>query len=204
MRFLSAACAALLVSAAPALADQGRDAAIRWLEEDALAPQVAPAGYDISIVFYSDYQCPYCRRQNVALSELMARDPKVRVVYRDLPLFGEASDAAARAAIAASWQGRHAGFHAALMAMQGRLNPAAIRKAADTAGVDWNRLQADMRTRAGDIDRLLQTNARQAAALGLKGTPALLVGGALIPGAVDSRTLVEAVAEMRRRAVSPQ
>lgn len=201
MRFLSAACAALLATA-PALADEARDAAIRWLEEDALAPQVAPAGYDISIVFYSDYQCPYCRRQNTALSELMARDPRVRIVYRDLPLFGEASDAAARAAIAASWQGRHAAFHAALMAMQGRLGTASIRKAADIAGIDWNRLQADMRTRSADIDRLLETNARQAAALGLKGTPALLVGGALIPGAVDSATLGEAVAEMRGRRVS--
>lgn len=168
------------------------------IRADPLAPRIAPRGHDVTIVVFSDYQCGYCRRFSPTLDALIAADARVRVVYRDWPILGGGSLPAARAAIAASFQGRHLRFHRALIAQSGRIDAAKIRAAADAAGVDWARLQRDLRNRSGDIDALLARNDAHARTLGLTGTPGLMVGPYLIPGLVDLPTLRAAVARARR------
>ncbi|MFA7441406.1 MAG: DsbA family protein [Sphingomonadaceae bacterium] len=163
------------------------------IQNDPVAPTIAPEGHDVTVVVFSDYQCPYCRKIHPVLEELMRKDRKVKLVYRDWPIFGAASTEAARAAIAAQYQGRHAAFNDALMQTQGRLNSKSIRTAADRAGVDWARLQADLKTHRTEIDQLLSRSSRYAAMMDLAGTPALLVGSYLIPGGVDIGPLREAV-----------
>lgn len=167
------------------------------IQNDPVAPTVAPEGYDVTIVFFTDYQCPYCRRMHPVLDALMREDNKVRLVYRDWPIFGAASTEAARAAIAAQYQGKHAEFNAALMQTEGRLSSQSIRAAADRAGVDWNRLQADLDQHGSEIGQALGRTSRFAAMAGLSGTPGLMVGPYLLPGAVDLATLRQAVALAR-------
>ncbi|MFC3216460.1 DsbA family protein [Novosphingobium panipatense] len=111
------------------------------IQNDPVAPTVAPQGYDVTIVVFSDYQCPYCRKVHPALEALLREDKKVKLVYRDWPIFGAPSTEAARAAIASQYQGKHAAFNDALMQSQGKLSSESIRAAADRAGVDWARLQ---------------------------------------------------------------
>lgn len=164
----------------------------RKIADDPIAPKHAPQGYDLSIVFYTDYQCPYCRMLHKTLERLAADDGKIRIVYRDWPIFGAPSIDAAKAAIASQWQGKHAEFNDALMQIEGKLDSAKIRAAADKAGVDWERLQTDLKARKSDIDGLLNRTSRQAAMMGLQGTPALLVGPYLAPGALDYATLARA------------
>ncbi|MCJ2187124.1 DsbA family protein [Novosphingobium beihaiensis] len=168
------------------------------LRTDPLAPTAGARNGDVTIVLFSDYQCPYCRRFDSVLQALIKADPKVRVVYRDWPLQGAASMLAARAAIASQYQNRHAAFHAALMKAPVRLDEPTIRQAARMARVDWNRLQNDMKTHKDAIDALLVRNFRYANMMGLEGTPAMMIGTYIVPGLVDLGTLKEAIAEARK------
>ena len=175
----------------------------RAIQSDAVAPALAPRDHDITIVFFSDYQCPYCRKMHVAIEALVREDPKVKVLYRDWPIFGAASLEAARAAIAAQYQGKHTAINQALMQSPGRLNSESIRAAAARAGVNWARLQTDQTARRAEIDAVLGRNSRYAAMMGLTGTPGAMVGPYLIPGAVDLPTLRRTVA-MARQANAPR
>lgn len=171
--------------------------------EDPVAPKVAPKGYDITIVQFADYNCGYCRRMHSVVAALIASDPKIRLVYRDWPIFGPVSVEAARAAIASQWQGKHEAFNAALYAGAGKLDSSAIRTAANRAGVNWPRLQADLVKHKAEIDALLARTSEQAPAIGLQGTPAFIIGAYLAPGALDLATLRKAVAEARRNPNGP-
>ncbi|MCH8685154.1 DsbA family protein [Pedomonas mirosovicensis] len=170
--------------------------------EDATAPQHTPEQHDLTIVVYSDYQCPHCRRADAALQTLLREDPRIRVVYRDWPLLGPASLDAARFAIASQWQGRHGAFHTALMESPGRLGDETIRRAAAQAGVDWQRLEEDLAAHEDEIDALLARNATQAAQLGLVGTPGFLIGRYRVPGAIDLPTMRDIVRRAREDATA--
>ena len=182
----------------PAEGDSSGELTREMFLEDKLAPRHQPANYDVTIVKYTDYQCPYCRKAHVALKELTAKDKKVRILYRDWPIFGPASEQAARLAIASKWQDRHAQFHDALMLSPGKLNDAAIRAAAKKAGVNWERLQSDLKSHSTEIEALLERNDEQANALGLDGTPGFIIGETYVPGGVDLIGLKELVAEARQ------
>ena len=168
------------------------------IADDPIAPKLAPEGYDVTIISYSDYQCPFCRKIHPELERLAQEDGKVLIVYRDWPIFGPASEEAARMAIASQWQNKHRQFNDALMRTDGKLSSEKIRAAAAAAGIDFARLERDMETREDDIDGVLRRTAMQAAQMGLQGTPAMLVGPYMIPGAVDYAGLTRAVAEARR------
>lgn len=192
-----------MAQASTAEAEAGR----RAITEDPVAPKHAPQGYDVTIVSYADYQCPYCRQVHPVLEQLAEEDPKVRIVYRDWPIFGAASIEAAKLAIASQWQGKHAKFNDALMRIDGKLDSAKIRAAADQAGVDWTRLQADLKAHGSEIDGVIDRTDRQAVMMGLEGTPVLLIGPYLAPGAIDHSGLVKAVElarEFDRSKASPQ
>lgn len=167
------------------------------LREAPLVPKVAPDGFDVTIVEFFDYQCGYCKKQHLAFEQLMKSDSKVRIVYRDWPIFGGESDFAARAALASQFQGKHDAFHDALMRHQGKLSRADIKAAARTAGVDWDRLNADLTKHAAKIDAVLAQSNRQARILGLQGTPGMVIGNYLVPGALEVKDLREAVAQVR-------
>ena len=171
----------------------------RAIASDPVAPTVAPRGADVTLVVFSDYQCPYCRRIHPAIEQLKREDKRLRIVYRDWPIFGAPSVEAARAAIAANYQGKHAAFNDALMATKGRIDGTAIRAAAARAGVDWKRLKADETRHAAEIEGAIERTRRYARMMGLTGTPAMLVGRYLIPGAVDLATLRKAVETARAR-----
>lgn len=172
----------------------------RLLTEDATVPSAAPQGYDVTVVVFSDYQCPYCRKLHPALNQLLASDHKVRIVYRDWPIFGPSSVAGARAAMAARYQGKHAAFNDALMAGPVKFTDTDIRDAADRAGVDWQRLQSDLRQYGAEIDAGLARTDQLARRIGLSGTPALVIGDYLIPGAIDATSLRDAVSAVRQEA----
>ena len=193
---IAAAALALLAVAAPASAkDIARMMAV--FSDNPVAPKVAPKGYDVTIVEYFDYACPYCKAMQPVFDNLVAKDRKVRVVYRDWPILRPESRIAARLAIASQWQDRHAAFHDALLGLPGNLTEDGIRSSARSAGVDWARLEADEKAHSAEIDALMAETERHANLLRLQGTPALLVGDHLLRGAVDLATLQRVVATVR-------
>jgi hypothetical protein len=106
-------------------------------------PQIAPKAADVTLVVFSDYQCPYCQKFHPELRQLLAQDSKLHLIYRDWPIFGEISVVAARLPSRPNICGRHEAFDDALMAMPGKVDAAAIREAATRAGIDWKKLQSD-------------------------------------------------------------
>jgi protein-disulfide isomerase len=150
---------------------------------------------DVTIVEFFDTRCPYCRKLEPAMADLLARDHRVRLVYKDLPILGPASLLGSKALLAAQRQGRYEKLRGAIMAAPPDTNKRAIQGIAQQAGLDWERLEHDMDDPA--IAARIQANLKQARELGIEGTPALVIGGELIPGAVDLADLQKAVAAAR-------
>jgi len=185
--------------------DSQRDAvalkAIRQHKGELLADPESPSGGnasgDVTIVDFNDYQCPYCKRAHQALKSVVAADGKVKVVYKDLPILGEASRVAALAAMAAVKQGRHLALHDALMESSGKLDRARILEIAASVGLDVALLEKDMED--PKFKQLIDRNMALASALGVRGTPAFVIGEQFVPGAVDADALKQLIADARKR-----
>ncbi|WP_270937689.1 DsbA family protein [Falsiroseomonas oryzae] len=150
---------------------------------------------DVTIVEFFDARCGFCKQLHPAMEALLRRDANVRVVMKDLPILGPNSVLAARALLAAQRQGRYAQLHDALLTLRGEPTEAVLRQQAERVGLDWSRLRRDMEDSA--IARRIEANLQLAQALGIEGTPALVIGGQLVPGAVDLPALERMVAEAR-------
>lgn len=204
LRRLVFACVLMVLPAAvqsklvPAPADDAPvEEARKFFTEDPDAPMIAPEGYDVTIVEYLDYQCPACRTTREPLRQLLAKDKKVRVIFRDWPIFGPASETAARLAVASKYQGKYFDFHDALLTTPRPLDEAKIKAAAAKAGIDWGRLQKDLKLHEKDIEDLLARNNEQAEMLGLDGTPGFIIGNTQSFGGMTLKDLEESVAEAR-------
>jgi protein-disulfide isomerase len=149
---------------------------------------------DVTLVEFFDYRCTYCRRVVSSMQALLQEDRKLRIVFKELPVLGEDSVRAARAALAAERQGRYTPFHFALMTSED-LSPDAIRQLAAEVGLDPDRLEQDMN--APEIQAAIDANYRLAQELGIEGTPAFVIGDELIPGAVDKGRLEALIADAR-------
>jgi protein-disulfide isomerase len=152
---------------------------------------------DVTIVEFFDVRCPYCKQLHPAMDALLRRDANLRVVLKDLPILGPGSVLASRALLAAHRQGRYAALYDALLPLRGEPTEAVIRQQAERIGLDWTRLRRDMDDPA--IQRRIDQNMALARQLGIEGTPALVIGDRLVPGAVDAATLERMVAEQRAR-----
>lgn len=151
---------------------------------------------DVTIVEFFDYRCPYCKQVEPSLTQIRKDDPKLRIVYKELPILGPDSVVAAHAALAARKQNKYDQLHEVLMRARGALDEATVLKLAGEAGLDTARLKADMKS--PDIDKIIARNIELAHALSITGTPGFVVGNQLVPGAVDLQTLKTLVAEARK------
>ncbi len=154
-----------------------------------------PAG-DVTVVEFYDTRCPYCRRMVPTIVALLQADPGVRFIYKDLPILGPASVMESQALLAAQRQGGYVRLQDALMRTTGQPTPDSIRAEADRQGLDGERLLRDMADPA--IKARLDANIQLARTLHIEGTPALIVGQQMIPGAVNLADLRKAVADARR------
>ena len=147
---------------------------------------------EVTLVEFFDYACPYCKASNPYVDRLIKEEPGLRVVYRELPILGPDSVAAARLSLEASKRGRFAQFHDTLWQV-GRPAPETNSAAAAAAGINP--------TPTGDtaIETELARNMKLAGQLGATGTPLFVVGDRVMNGAVGYDTLKEAIAKARGR-----
>jgi protein-disulfide isomerase len=151
---------------------------------------------DATLVEFFDYRCPYCKQIEPTLDALLHEDGKLRIVYKEFPVLGEASTFATRVALAARQQGKYAEFHRAMMAAKGDISDDIVLKIAASVGLDIGKIKADMS--AAGIDRIIHANYELAEALNIQGTPGFVVGDTMIPGAVDIDTLRKDIAAARK------
>jgi protein-disulfide isomerase len=166
------------------------------LLEDAAAPIGGNPNGDVTLVEFFDYRCPYCKQVKPSIDALLKQDPNLRLVYKEWPILGPPSVFAAHVALAAFRQGKYERFHNAMMAAKGEITPQVVLKVAGDAGLDVEKVKAEMN--APEIEQLIKRNYELADALGIRGTPAFIVGDELIPGAVDLETLQQKIAAARK------
>jgi protein-disulfide isomerase len=143
---------------------------------------------DVTLVEFFDYACTYCRRSNADVDRLLKEDPKLKVVWREWPVLGADSEAAARASLGAAQAGKFRAFHDALYAA-GRPTPEAIGQAQAAVGV------APLAPEAARAE--LGRNFQLANALRATGTPTFVVGDRILQGAVGYDVLKTAISEAR-------
>src|SRR5665213_1223380 len=168
-------------------------------------PDIPVAGNvngDITIVEYFDYQCPYCRKVEPELRQVVQDDGKVRLVLKDWPILGPISVVASRMALASKYQDKYVQAHEALIGLNAKLTEPRLREALTGAGIDVVRLNRDLATNAKAIDAILARNGDQAKAFGFNGTPSLIVGKFRVPGALTVAEFGQAIADARKAAAN--
>ena len=145
---------------------------------------------DVTVAYFYDYACGYCRRSNPDIERLLKDDKGLRVVYREFPILGPDSVAAARVSLAASRSGKFVQFHDALY-QAGNPRPDTIAMAGSATGVTPEQAKDPA------IEAEIQSNYRMASALGATGTPLFVVGNQVINSAVGYEALKEAIAKAR-------
>jgi protein-disulfide isomerase len=146
---------------------------------------------DVTLTYFFDYACGYCRQSNPDIERLIAEDKGLRVIYRELPILGPDSVAAARVSLAASQAGKFAQYHDALYAA-GRPGPDTIAIAARAAGVPAQPVNDPAQ------EAELQANMGLASQLGATGTPLFVVGDRVINSAVGYEGLKNAIKAARK------
>jgi len=147
---------------------------------------------DVTLTYFFDYACGYCRMSNPDIERLLKEDQGLRIVYRELPILGPDSVAAARISLAASKAGKFAAYHDALYAA-GRPGPDTIAIAAKAAGI------ADQPSQDPAQEAELRSNMTLASQLGATGTPLFVVGDRVMNAAVGYDALKEAIEAARKK-----
>ena len=166
-------------------------------------PQLGNPKAPVTIVEFSDFQCPYCQRAAPTLRQLHEKyGDKVRVVWKDFPLTRIHPEAhkAAEAAHCAGDQGKYWAFHDRLFANQQALDIDALRKYARETSLDASRFDAclDSAKFIGRVREGLEVGAK----LGVSSTPTIFINGRVLPGAYayeDMAAVVDAELERLNR-----
>jgi protein-disulfide isomerase len=159
------------------------------------APSMGAANAPVTIVEFTDYQCPYCHRAQSVVDELLSRyTGRIRFVHLDFPLDGHPGAVpAARAARCAGEQGRFWEYHRDLMTAPGSLDAADLARRADALRLD--RAAFDACVSSGRHDTAIQASLREGEELGVSGTPAYFVNGRMVAGARPLESFTEIIDE---------
>jgi predicted DsbA family dithiol-disulfide isomerase len=183
---------------------KGREAATAWYEElkkeakveillpaweppkvevAAVGPAKGPASAPITIVEFSDFECPFCVRAEQTVKDLLDAYPgKIRVVYRDFPLPNhKQAPKAAEAAHCADDQGKYWEMHGKLFAGEGKLALTDLKGYAREIGLDGGRF--DRCLESGEKAKVVESHRKAGEEAGVSGTPAFFINGRLLSGA---------------------
>ncbi|MGE0548044.1 MAG: DsbA family protein [Kofleriaceae bacterium] len=155
--------------------------------------QLGPDDAMVTVVVWSDFQCPFCAKAAPVLAQLRDKyGARIRIVFRHLPMaFHRDAALAAEAAIAAADQGKFWAFHDQIFARFGALSRKDLETFAGAAGLDLVRFRAALDDRR--YRDLVAVEAASALALGIDGTPTMFINGTPIIGAQSLETLVRMV-----------
>ncbi len=189
-----------LINVVPGARAESADAFRESVLRDPDVPSIGNPQGDITIVEYFDYQCPYCKKVAPELVRIAKEDGKLRIVMKDWPIFGGASQYAAKMVHAAKYQNKYHEAHAALIGASTKLSEDVVQKLLGEAGIDVGRATGDMETHKPAIEALLARNNEQAEAFGFQGTPAFIIGTFRVPGVLDAAGFRQAIADARSAA----
>ena len=160
-------------------------------------PVIGNADGDVTIVEFFDYNCGYCRRALTEIRRILKEDDKVRVVFIDTPILGPASYEAAKWSVASHNQGnkKYFEFHKALMNSSAPKNKSNLEKIAKKAGLDIEKLKEDLKSKK--TTEYLEKIQKITSDIGVRGTPAFIVGGSFYPGYINHEQIQNALKDAR-------
>lgn len=161
------------------------------------SPSVGKKDAAVTLVEFFDYQCGHCRAMADIIEKITDNDKNLRVVFKELPIFGGNSKLASEAALAAMQQDKYYAFHNALFQASGPLSEFVIMKLAKKSGLDVKKLKADMKSAA--VQAEIKANFTLAKSLKIMGTPTFVLANKdqtkfkFMPGATTKENLVKQI-----------
>ena len=171
-----------------ALGDASQKAAVarqKDLLSDPASPVIGNPNGNVTIVEFTDYQCPYCKAAEPRLQALLKEDPNVRLVVKEFPILTKESVTASRAALAAVKQGKYTAFHQAMMEHKGQITVENVFEYAKKVGLNVDQLKKDMN--APEIADQIIENLKLARAMKISVVPGLVVDTKVLSG-VSNKT----------------
>lgn len=151
---------------------------------------------DVTLVEFFDYNCGYCRNALPDLAALLAEDPNLRVILKELPILSnESIDAARVGVLVGETDADYWAFHEALFSSRGKVDKAVALAAAQEIGLSPISLEIQMADER--VAKSIQTSYQIAQELGITGTPTYIIGNEIIPGAIGLDGLRDRIANMR-------
>ena len=158
------------------------DPSLNYAVPAADRPVLGPADAPVTVIVFTDFQCPYCARAQATLAELRKRHPEdVRIVFRNLPLgFHKDARELAKIALAADKQGKFWPMHDLIFARRD-LGSAGWKRFAKKLRLDARNLEKAMKS--PEIEQKIAQDEAVAKAFGVNGTPTFFVNGRQLGGA---------------------
>jgi protein-disulfide isomerase len=162
--------------------------------------QHSPKGYNATIVEFFDYSCGYCKKAQAVLEEFIKQDQKVRIIYKEFPILGQASEEMSKVSIAVNIinPASYKKFHDALMQSSAHSKDEAI-KIAESFGISATKIESTLKNENSKIEKIIQDNRILASSIGVNGTPGFIIGEELIPGITDVDSLKNKIQAVRSK-----
>ena len=140
------------------------------------SPVLGPEDAPVTIILFTDFECPYCKKLEPLLAQVLKKNSKnVKLVFKNMPLsFHKFADKSARAALAAGNQGKFWEFHDNLFS-QPKLSDPVIEDIAKQLELDMEKWRADMRSK--EVKQKIARDLQQAQQAGVTGTPTIFING---------------------------
>jgi predicted DsbA family dithiol-disulfide isomerase len=168
------------------------------------SPQLGPATAPVTIVEFGDFQCPFCKRAEPTLTEVLKKyGKKVRLVYMDFPLpFHQHAMEAAEGARCAKEQGKFWPFHDHLFENQEKLSKSDLKETAKKLGLNTKRFDACLDK--GKYRSAIEADVAEGHKLGVSGTPAFFINGRPLSGAQPFAQFAQVIDDELGRSVKTQ
>ena len=178
-----------------------RDKALATFKDEvfktASDPTIGSKKPDVTIVEFMDYNCGWCKKSVKEIQSLVGADKNIKVIFKDFPIFGEHSEYAAKAALAAERQGKYWELHQAMFGHEGQVTTDVVNQLAEAQGLDMTKLQADIGSK--EIGERIAANMQLAKNLAINGTPAFVIDDKVYGGYLPIEGMNEAIAEVRAK-----
>jgi len=147
--------------------------------EQGSSPVIGKKDAPVTIVEFSDFQCPFCARFYPVAKDVLAAYPdKVRLIVKNFPLpFHPNARPAAKLALAANEQGKYQGMMESLLANGGDVSDAKVKEYAKSLGLDYDKLMADYKNKDAQWEKQIQDDMQLGSSVDVRGTPTFYLNG---------------------------